>query len=142
LTDDVRPPAFLTTLDVRELPTGLKQLLAPLTFYSAELRGTLTVPAGTLTDFASSPRPFWAIVPPDGPWTWAAVLHDGAYGAALKSPAGETVHLIKPLADRLFLEAMSCEPCSAQVPLWKRWIMYRLVVRYGGRAYRGLGAAA
>jgi hypothetical protein len=134
--------AFLTELDVRELPNGFKQLLGPLAFFSAELRGTVVAPRDFITDYASSPRPFWAIVPKDGPWTWAAVIHDAAYVGALLTPSGEVIHLIKPLADKLFKEAMSVPPCVNQVAGWKRWIMYGLVVLYGGKPYQGLGAAA
>jgi hypothetical protein len=40
---------------------------------------TETVPAGFLSDFASSPRPAWVIVPPWGRYSPATVVHDYLY---------------------------------------------------------------
>jgi hypothetical protein len=37
------------------------------------------VPAGFITDFTSIPRPFWALLPPDGEYTYAAIVHDYLY---------------------------------------------------------------
>lgn len=39
----------------------------------------ITVPAGMTTDLASVPRFAWALIPPDGPWVQAAVVHDFLY---------------------------------------------------------------
>lgn len=36
----------------------------------------IDVPAGFETDFASIPRALWWLLPPDGAYTQAAVLHD------------------------------------------------------------------
>lgn len=36
----------------------------------------ITVPAGFVTDLATSPRVFWALIPPQGSYEAAAVLHD------------------------------------------------------------------
>jgi hypothetical protein len=138
MTEQVRLAAFLTDLHVAELRDGRHQLLAPLVFYSAELRGTFIVPTGTITDYASSPRLFRAIVPPDGPWKWAAVLHDAASQGELLTPDGARVHLVKHLTDPLFREAMSVPPCDS-VNVAKRWLMYRLVRRFGRGAYGGPG---
>jgi hypothetical protein len=138
------PAGFLSELDTRALRDGRKQLLADLLFYSAELDqddsdlagGLLIVRQGTITDYASSPRPFWGLVPPDGPWTWASVLHDGASQGDVRTPSGQRVHLVKHVTDHLFKEAMACPPCNT-VPGWLRWIMYRGVVAKGSGAYGG-----
>jgi hypothetical protein len=37
------------------------------------------VPMGFVTDFASVPRLFWTALPPDGDYTYAAILHDYLY---------------------------------------------------------------
>lgn len=37
------------------------------------------VPTGFVTDFASIPRIFWSALPPDGPYTYAAIIHDYLY---------------------------------------------------------------
>jgi hypothetical protein len=39
----------------------------------------VTVPIGFVTDFASIPRIFWSILPPDGKYTYPAILHDYLY---------------------------------------------------------------
>jgi hypothetical protein len=39
----------------------------------------ITVPPGFVTDLASIPRLFWDLLPPDGPWVKAAVIHDYLY---------------------------------------------------------------
>jgi hypothetical protein len=40
---------------------------------------TITVPAGATTDLASIPGFAAALLPPDGPWAKAAVIHDFLY---------------------------------------------------------------
>jgi hypothetical protein len=37
------------------------------------------VPEGFVTDFASIPRIFWSLLPPDGLYTYAAIIHDYLY---------------------------------------------------------------
>ncbi|VVP05842.1 hypothetical protein PS903_03021 [Pseudomonas fluorescens] len=37
------------------------------------------VPAGFVTDFASIPRMFWTLLPPDGLYTYPAIIHDYLY---------------------------------------------------------------
>jgi hypothetical protein len=39
----------------------------------------LEVPTGFVTDFASIPRVFWSLLPPDGEYTYPAILHDYLY---------------------------------------------------------------
>jgi hypothetical protein len=39
----------------------------------------IIVPIGFVTDFASIPRVFWSILPKDGPYAFAAVIHDHLY---------------------------------------------------------------
>ncbi|HEX9173692.1 MAG TPA: DUF1353 domain-containing protein [Telluria sp.] len=39
----------------------------------------VVVPAGFVTDFASIPAVFWSILPPDGEYAYAAVVHDYLY---------------------------------------------------------------
>jgi hypothetical protein len=47
--------------------------------YTTVVGDTITVPAGFVTDLASIPRIVGGILPPDGPWTEAAVIHDCLY---------------------------------------------------------------
>lgn len=44
-----------------------------------DVQGEVLVPAGFVTDFASIPRAFWSLLPPDGVYTYAAVIHDYLY---------------------------------------------------------------
>lgn len=39
----------------------------------------VTVFAGQQTDLASIPKVIWPLMPPDGPWAMAAVIHDSCY---------------------------------------------------------------
>lgn len=80
------------------------------------LRGV--VPTGFLTDFASVPRPLWAIFPPFGRYSRAAVWHDYRYqfgGCSRAQADGEFLAIMKHLG----------------VPRRQRWPMY-LGVRAGG----------
>ena len=127
---------FLTDLLVRELRDGRHQLIQDLWIYSAALDRILLVPLGAITNYASSPRVFWGIVPPDGPWKWAAVAHDAGYHGELVDVTGMRVYLTKTQADNLFGELMAVPPCDA-VARWKRWVMVKFVRRFGTGAYRG-----
>lgn len=40
---------------------------------------TVRVPSGFVTDFASIPRIFWSLLPPDGLYAYAAIIHDYLY---------------------------------------------------------------
>lgn len=40
---------------------------------------SVRVPIGFVTDFASIPRIFWSLLPPDGLYSYAAVIHDFLY---------------------------------------------------------------
>lgn len=39
----------------------------------------VVVPAGFVTDLASIPRVFWSLLPPDGAYTFPAIIHDYLY---------------------------------------------------------------
>ena len=131
-----RKAHFVTDLFVEELNDGTHRLTHDLIFYSAELRGYLKAPEGSVTDYASIPRAFWSLFPKDGPWKWAAVLHDGGYRRTLQTLMGQQVTLVKSLADKLFREAMSVNP---RIDEDTAELMYRVVRRFGGRPYGGLG---
>lgn len=75
----------LVLLDDKDHPTirdgrslwGLERELGYRTSIGGE--GAITVPAGFITDLASIPRALSGALPPDGPWTKAAVIHDALY---------------------------------------------------------------
>ncbi len=52
----------------------------------------VNVPIGFITDFASVPRPFWSALPPDGEYTYAAIIHDFLYwNQATDKPTADLV---------------------------------------------------
>ncbi|THD60699.1 DUF1353 domain-containing protein [Phenylobacterium sp.] len=74
----------LVLLDDKEHPSirggrSLWALERPLTYKPSNRGDTITVPAGAVTDLASIPRFAWSLLPPDGPWVKAAVVHDFLY---------------------------------------------------------------
>jgi hypothetical protein len=94
---------------------------------------TITVPAGALTDLASIPRLAGILLPPDGPWAKAAVVHDWLYvtrGSCFLGALGGRTRA-KPYtraeADKILKEAMEV----VGVPAWKRAVIYGSV-RVGG----------
>ena len=78
----------------------------------------IIVPKGFQTDFASVPRVFWRILPPDGQYTQAAVLHDYLYNKQDRS---------RKECDDIFFEAMGV----LKVDEWKRVLMYHAVRTFG-----------
>jgi hypothetical protein len=81
----------------------------------------VAVPRGFVTNFASIPWFFRRILPPDGPWQQAAVVHDYLYSRPDVS---------RFLADAIFRELMpECEVCW-----WQRVVMFYAVRLFGGRA--------
>lgn len=93
-----------------------------LTYQIGQSRFTVSVPAGFVTDFASTPRAIWAIVPPTGRYQLAAVVHDFLYW-----DQGCT----RQQADELFRVAMA----ESQVKPHERDLMWEAVRRFGGKAW-------
>lgn len=79
-------------IDYHDIPVSLRApdyrrafLTRPLEVEWIDRNGDtrhLIVPGSFYTDFASVPRPLWAILPPIGPWLPAALAHDYAYYCA------------------------------------------------------------
>ena len=110
-----------------------------LTYRPTNRIDRITVRPGFPTDLASIPRWGWIVLPPDGPWVKAAVIHDYLYatngtGIWKDGPSGITrAHPYTRLeADQILLEAM----INRGVPFLRRSIIY-LAVRWGGS--RGWG---
>lgn len=79
---------------------------------------SIVVPSKFKTDLASVPLVFRPIIPQDGQYTKAAVIHDYLYYTK-----GYFGTYTKKQSDKIFLEAMEV----LGVPLWKRKTMYRAV---------------
>jgi hypothetical protein len=85
---------------------------------------SIDVPIGFMTDFASVPRPLWAILPRWGKYGNAAVIHDYCYWDQSRS---------RLESDRIFREAMEV----LKVPRWQIRAMYCSVRLGGGMAWAG-----
>lgn len=99
---------------------ALFELTRPLVYraiFGDNIRLLVLIPKGFQTDFASIPRPIWAILPPSGPWRRAAIVHDYLYS----SPCPRF------LADAVFRHVMEDD----QVPTLQRLIIYYGVRLFG-----------
>lgn len=110
----------LSAIKVREAKDAgraLWRLYAPLV-YASDILGSLTVPAGFETDYASVPRiPFAYWLTGDTAHA-SAVVHD-----YLCREWYENARITWGLAATVFGEAMKAEG----VPAWRRWMMVQAV---------------
>ena len=101
----------------------------------------IPVPAGTLTNFASSPFwSWWMGFGPDGDWRIPAAVHDWIYeneGEIVwyKNGVLQTDRWSRENADKLFFRHMRME----NVPQWKRRTAYKAVQAYQFVKRRGNG---
>ena len=117
---------FLTPL-ICEKVEGTKdqwQLHEPL-IYQSDLGGTITVPSGYKTDFASTPQFAWALsFTKNGLWDDIAVVHDFLYGNKIFS---------RKKCDNVFLEGLK----DLGVPAIQAYPMYWAVRIFGKKFYDG-----
>jgi len=124
---------FVTRLEVELVDDdendgrGAWRVTLPLV-YESDIAGTIAVPAGFVTDFASVPRipvAYWLA----GDTAHApAVIHDFLYST------GETS---RATADAVLCEAMAV----SGVPAWRRWPMYLAVRLFGWLNFGGSNAS-
>lgn len=140
-----RDPLQLVLIDNADGRASIKagrctwRLAAPISYdVGAKDSGeTITVPAGATTDYASVPRFAWSIIPPDGPWLKAAVVHDFLYRSRGTCELGGEVYRTraKPYtraeSDAIFKEAMAV----LGVGRVARGIIYGAVRVGGSRAF-------
>jgi Protein of unknown function (DUF1353) len=81
---------------------------------------SISVPFGFVTDLASIPRMFWTIFPPDGDYTFPAIVHDFLYW---------TQPISRESADKIFMLGME----EFNIPAATRDAIYS-GVRLGGRS--------
>ncbi|MBU2708890.1 DUF1353 domain-containing protein [Zooshikella marina] len=117
---------FLNRLEVQHLPTSNQWKVQKELTYKDTKRdfGLLTVPVDFITDFASIPRIFWMLLPRDGKYLEAAVLHDWLY---FRQPDEMT----RKEADLIFRDAMN----SLDVASWKSALIYYAVRLFGRAAF-------
>ena len=122
---------FLTPLRVEPVDDNERRwrVLEPFEYVATvgTTSWTITVPVGFITDFASIPRALWSILPPTGRYGKAAVIHDFLYIQANATIPGTTTVLLKAMADKIFLDAMT----ELGVPAWQRYPMYEGVRLFG-----------
>ncbi len=114
-------PLLLEYLDGRNF-----RLIAGFVYMTALVPdGSVYVPAGFYTDFASIPRALWGLFPPTGRYGKAAVVHDYLY---------QCTNLDRATCDQVFLEAME----ALGVGWWTCRTMYLAVRLVGRRKRRGM----
>lgn len=86
--------------------------------------GTVVVPTGFVTDFASIPRLFWVVLAPDDDYMLAAVVHDWLYWQQ---------DLNREQADQALRYGME----ELRVEAWKTAAIYRAVRLFGQAAWDG-----
>jgi hypothetical protein len=97
-------------------------LMADLRYQVGTTNFTIVVPLGFVTDFASTPRALWAVLPPFGTYQLAAVVHDFLYWDQACS---------REQADALLRVAMF----ESKVEPAKRDIIWQAVRRFGQSAW-------
>ena len=128
--------SFTNRLEVTPLDDGRRwKLIRSFEYYRGDtiLKETVTVPAGFVTDFASSPRPFWWLVSPWGKYGKAAIIHDFLYQwHGYEYPLHGWADVTRKQADDIFLEAMTV----LGVKPWRSRLMYWAVRLFGWFAWR------
>jgi len=143
--------SFTGEIILKKIGSRIWEVYTPFEYHigSEDSNDIITIPKGMSTDFASVPRLLWAILPPDGQYTAATIVHDFLYfmnGIKIAIQSGSRMIYIKEKypfllgykikdfkfrkrseCDRIFLEAMQV----LEVPWWKRKVMYA-AVRAGG----------
>jgi Protein of unknown function (DUF1353) len=97
-------------------------LMADLRYQIGTTNFVIVVPLGFVTDFASTPKALWAVLPPFGTYQLAAVVHDFLYW-----DQGCT----REQADALLRVAMA----ESKVDPKKRDIIWQAVRRFGQTAW-------
>jgi hypothetical protein len=95
-------------------------------FDDPTLQTYVEVPVNYMSDGASVPRPFWDLLPPQGSYGQAAVLHDYLCEHLTQVKNGQTVTITRKQADVAFKDAM----VALGVPRWKRNVMFIAVAVY------------
>lgn len=115
--------AFSEPLIIEYLGNRTYRLVYPFKYYF-DNNDVIEAPTGFITDFASIPRPFWPILPPDGAYGKAAVIHDALY-----QTDGFGGKFTRKQSDDIFLDGMEILGVS-----WlTRHTMYRAVRMYSWR---------
>lgn len=124
----------MTPLRVEKVGQYDWQFTQDLIYSSVLLQGLIVLPAGSVIDFASTPRFLWWLLPKNGQYDYGCALHDGGYRGLLRTYQGQRIHLIKPLCDLLMDEANA----AVGVAPSERAMLLK-GVQWFGNGYRGGG---
>ncbi len=133
-------PGFISRLEVSPQPDGKHWYLLRSFKYDRHKKGsgdTITVPAGFVTDFASSPMQVWWLIPPWGVYGKAAIVHDylyqnHGYHMYIGKLSARYTPVSRETADRIFWEAMGV----LGVQSWRRTLMFWGVRVFGIVAWK------
>lgn len=124
---------FTSSLKVEVINNGKAfKLINGFAYYrEGNKKSIIKTPKGFITDFASVPRLFWAIYPPQGAgkkqdYAKAAVLHDYLYDKSCK------YYFTREQADNVFLEAMS----ALKVNRVCKYILFYSARLFGKKRFR------
>jgi Protein of unknown function (DUF1353) len=98
-------------------------LMSELAYRIGDTNHIIIVPAGFVTDFASTPRAIWSVLPPTGRYQMAAIVHDFLYWEQ---------QCTREQADSLLRVAMA----ESLVGPFKRDIIWRAVRDFGDGAWK------
>ena len=117
--------SFTTPANLELIGSNQWKLITPFEYHIGLLSSNdiIIVSAGFETDLTSIPRIFWAILPPQGEYAKAAIIHDYLYVNAIGS---------KRYADDVFYEAMGV----LNVAKWRKEIIYYAVRLFGRGKYQ------
>jgi len=118
--------SFTSPLIVSPMPDGRTWKLFKAFKYHVGNRyskNIISVPAGFVTDFASIPWFFWAVLPYWGRYGKASVIHDWLY---------QTHQVSRRMADLIFYEAMLVSGTQK----WKAKIMHLAVRIFSGFTWK------
>lgn len=128
---------FTTPLQLEFLENNKFKLIEAFTYYRTDdEKDIIRVPKNFITDFASIPRLFWNVLPPQGTkrnkYGKSAVLHDYLYDEKCK------YKMSRRQADTIFIESMK----AVKVNWFIRSLLYSCVRLFGKKHYRNpLGEA-
>lgn len=115
---------FTTPAQLEMLDDNKWKVITPFQYhlgcYPSE--NIIIVPAGFITDLATIPRLFWTIMPPNGDYAKAAIIHDFLYSSKPFS---------RKRCDDILYEAMGV----LNVACWRKNVIYWAVRIFGGNKY-------
>ena len=120
--------SFTSPLKLEFISNNFWRLTEPFEFHvgTKESEEIISVPAGFGTDFASIPKLFWNILPPQGDYGKAAVIHDYLYVTQ-----GLEGKYSRKQCDYIFLQGMEVLGVGGLA----RWLIYNAVRWFGGWAW-------